>query len=111
MQTYSWRPTTRLRKRRLGFKVLVWLALFYLVVAALHGVVPSLWSQYFGERHENGPFRVLIFTPVIAAALAVLILHGLRLHFVRHSILKSPVTRATWPAWSRRGPPAALLEA
>ena len=82
------------------------LLLAYVVIASLHGLAPQLWARHFGEDHDNGPFRILLFSPILAASLAVLLVCGMALHFSPPLPERCPSSRAAWSPRSLRGPPS-----
>lgn len=85
---------------------MAWVLLVYLIIAALHGLVPKLWARHYIDRQDNGPFRVLLFTPLIVTGLVVFLFRGLSPRFFSLPHVACPVNRTLWPAWSLRGPPS-----
>ena len=85
---------------------MAWVLLVYLIIAALHGLVPKLWARHYIDRQDNGPFRVLLFTLLIVAGLVVFLFRGLSLRFFSLPYVACPANRVPWPAWSLRGPPS-----
>jgi len=68
-------------------------------------LAPGLWERYYGPQHENGPFRVLLFTQVIPAGAAVVLLLAVVVPFAQPLAVVSPAIHAVWTPWSLRGPP------
>lgn len=96
-------PHLLTRGRR--FKVLAWVLLAYVCVAALHGAAPQLWARYTAVGCENGPFRLLMFSPLIVVCLLLMLVHGVELQHVAPLSFLSPEGRRIWSARSLRGPP------
>ena len=94
-----------LTRQSLGFKVMAWGMLAYAALAALHGLAPGIWA-HFGEDESHGPFRLLIFTPLLAACLALFVVAVFIPQVIRPLHEAAPRHRVAWPAWSLRGPPS-----
>ena len=90
---------------RRWLRCVAWVVLAYLCVGSLHGLAPGLWERYYGPQHENGPFRVLLFTQVITTGVAVLLLLAVIVPFAEALPVASPAVHAVWTPWSLRGPP------
>ncbi|MGC8737874.1 MAG: hypothetical protein ACP5UA_04405 [Candidatus Hydrogenedens sp.] len=41
----------------------------YLLIAVLHGLLPGIWDKSFGGKEGKGPFRILMFTPLLVLLL------------------------------------------
>jgi len=82
--------------------------LAYLCVGSLHALAPGLWERYHGPQHENGPFRVLLFTQVITAGVAVVLLLAVVVPFAQPLPVTSPAIHHVWTPWSLRGPPGCV---
>lgn len=39
----------------------------YILIAVLHGVLPGIWEKSFGGKEGKGPFRILMFTPLVVS--------------------------------------------
>jgi hypothetical protein len=92
-------------RRSRCFKAASAVLLAYLLIAALHGLVPQLWSHHYLEGRDDGPFRVLLFTLVIAAGLAVVLACALNRQFFQILPVVEPESRVLRRAWSLRSPP------
>ena len=101
----SRRPAPLLGRGR-GFRIIAGVLLCYVTVAALHGAAPQLWAHYNDVGFKNGPFRLLIFSPVIVVCLLLSIACGSSLQYVSVHAYASPQRHTVWLAWSLRGPPS-----
>jgi len=82
-----------------------WLLLVYVVLAALHGAAPQLWLRHNAEGQTDGPFRVLIFTLIIAVVAVAFQICRTHLRVFHPPLVSCPATRTTWSPRSLRGPP------
>jgi len=46
-------------------KILSFIIALYLIIAVLHGIAPGIWKKSFGGAEGKGPFRILMFTPLL----------------------------------------------
>jgi len=93
------------RRFRRAFRTAAWLVLAYVVIASLHGLAPQLWARHFGPEGDQGPFRVLLFSLVIAIFIIASLPPGLVREGACHTVSTPPSGRPVWTAWSLRGPP------
>ncbi len=76
----------------------------YLLIAVLHGLLPGIWEKSFGGKEGKGPFRILMFTPLLIS----LLFFSLIKHSLRKSIFlkpKSNYIKIILQPNSHRGPP------
>ena len=89
----------------MAFKVMVWVVCGYMVIAALHGMAPQMWSHHFSQKDDSGPFRILLFTLFTAIAMAVFAL-ALRTACGAIPLPSQPhLADAFRSPWLLRGPP------
>jgi len=77
----------------------------YLLIAVLHGLLPGIWEKSFGGKEGKGPFRILMFTPLIISLLFFILIK----HSSRKSIFlkpKSNYIKIILQPNSHRGPPS-----
>ncbi len=92
-------------RRSAGFKIIGWIVLAYFLIAVMHGLAPGLWAKSFGGQEYQGPFRLLIFVPIVALYLFFLALAFLLIRLVQSYRITEPESGPPWTAWSLRGPP------
>jgi len=77
----------------------------YLLIAVLHGLLPGIWEKSFGGKEGKGPFRILMFTPLLIS----LLFFTLVKYNFRKTIFLKPKTssiRIIIQPNSHRGPPS-----
>ncbi len=103
-----WRKQSKSRRQKQAtviFKVMVWIAFGYTVIAALHGAAPQMWSHHVNHRGDSGPFRILLFTLFTAIAMAIIAL-ALGTASTVVSLPSQPPRTSTFKSpWLLRGPP------
>ncbi len=95
----------RRRQTAVAYKVLLWVVCGYMVIAALHGVVPQIWRHHCSQGNNDGPFRILLFTLFTAIAMAVCVLALTTASGVASLPFCPPHPAAFRSPWLLRGPP------
>lgn len=88
-----------------AFKVMVWVVCGYMVIAALHGMAPQMWSHHLSQKDDGGPFRILLFTLFTAVAMAVFALAPKTTRGVVPLPSQPHLADAFRSPWLLRGPP------
>ncbi|HOV33023.1 MAG TPA: hypothetical protein PLX23_06645 [Candidatus Hydrogenedens sp.] len=78
----------------------------YLFIAMLHGIAPGIWGKSFNGEEGKGPFRILMFTPLILIALFLCI--ALNQNWAKNNFLKPKICylKVVHKPYSHRGPPS-----
>lgn len=87
------------------YKTACYVLLLYLIIAVLHGLAPGIWSKSISKTETRGPFRILIFTPIITTLYFVFLYFSIPYIIVEK--LKSQlffIKQVRQPT-TRRGPP------
>lgn len=77
----------------------------YLLIAVLHGLLPGIWEKSFGGKEGKGPFRILMFTPLLISLLFFTLIK----YYFRKSIslkIKTSSIKIILLPNSHRGPPS-----
>jgi len=88
-------------------RILHWAVIIYLLIAVLHGAVPAIWHHHVEKGDQDGPFRLLLFTPLLLMALPAF-LPALQRRLTRLSEFAMCVfVRPEYLiVWTLRGPPS-----
>lgn len=78
----------------------------YLFIAMLHGIAPGIWGKSFNGEEGKGPFRILMFTPLLIISLFFFI--ALNQNWAKNNFLKPKICylKIVHEPYSHRGPPS-----
>lgn len=77
----------------------------YIFIAVLHGLLPGIWEKSFGGKEGKGPFRILMFTPLLVS---LFFLTCIKYNYRRNTFLKPKLNyiKIILQPNSHRGPPS-----
>ncbi len=102
---YSGIQLTGLHNRGLIKAVSIILSV-YLFIAVLHGVAPGIWGKSFNGEEGKGPFRILMFTPILIVSLFLCL--AINQRWAKNNFFKPKICylKVIHTPYSHRGPPS-----